>query len=230
MAGIARWPLSWLADVGVVCYERAAGRIRDERGGCAGADFMRSIVKTVELPTALASDNYILVFPGGGCPRYMTVEEVARCMGVDDCSPLMRMLSSPLLTPLQALACLGRGIHVGVARRVVHELVARGLLRNGCRYGSACSGIDMFAAGVEAEVGTSWRYMFASESCDRTCSALCSAWRCRGLAEVNCFTDAGSDAAASAVSVDLWVYTPTVAASRTRSVTAGGMPSGNGLV
>ena len=31
--GIASWPLSWLKGQGVVCYERAAARIRDERGG-----------------------------------------------------------------------------------------------------------------------------------------------------------------------------------------------------
>ena len=41
--GIASWPLSWLTGQGVVCYERAAARIRDERGGKPDDSFMRGV-------------------------------------------------------------------------------------------------------------------------------------------------------------------------------------------
>ena len=34
--GIAKWPLGWLHSDAVVCYERAAGRVRKERPGCQG--------------------------------------------------------------------------------------------------------------------------------------------------------------------------------------------------
>ena len=42
----------------------------------------------------------------------MTVEEVARSLGITKASPLMRMLRSPtVLSEGQAVACLGRSVH-----------------------------------------------------------------------------------------------------------------------
>ena len=123
--GISRWPLSWLAGQGVVCYERAAARIRDERSGEPDGPFMRGVVSQVSLKTALAcaSDHYIVV-SGVAPPRFMTVEEVARAFGVPAASPLMRPLAGEhVLTSIQAVACLGRGVHVGVAQQIVLKLV-----------------------------------------------------------------------------------------------------------
>ena len=35
--GLKKWPLGWVDTVGVVCYERSAGRVRAERPDCGGA-------------------------------------------------------------------------------------------------------------------------------------------------------------------------------------------------
>ena len=83
-----------------------------------------------------------------------TVEEAARVMGIEDGSPLMKALRQrrpALLSANQAASCLGRGLHVGVARAIVRRLLGDGTLSVGLTYGSAFSGIDMFAAAVEAE-------------------------------------------------------------------------------
>ena len=82
-SGLQEWPLQWLTMPGVVCYERAHGRIRNERGGEIDEDFVKRLVWTGSLPTALASpsDHYVLVQPGKG-PRYLSVEEVMRAFGL----------------------------------------------------------------------------------------------------------------------------------------------------
>ena len=67
LRGIAKWPLGWMKREGVVCYERAAGRVAQERKGKPDAEFMKGVVKTAELPTATASgpDHYVVIAPGG---------------------------------------------------------------------------------------------------------------------------------------------------------------------
>jgi len=79
--GLDKWPLGWLNEVGVVCYERAAGRIRRERPGSDGVpdgEFVKGLVKTKELATAVANpaDHYVVIEPGGAM-RYMRTSEVA---------------------------------------------------------------------------------------------------------------------------------------------------------
>jgi hypothetical protein len=166
LRGLSGWPLGWLTTAGVVCYERAVGRARAEKGGAVTEAYARGLVHTTFLPTAVASpsDHYVLVQPGAR-PRFLTVQEVARSLGVPEGGSLGAMLRGPALTPTQAIECLGGGIHVGVAHQLVKALRARGLLAPGLTYGSAYSGIDMFAAAVEAEFGDAWTYEFASE-CD----------------------------------------------------------------
>jgi len=214
LAGIAAWPLGWLTTPGVVVYERALARIKHERGGTVTAEFARSLVHTVSLPTALAcdSDHYVLVAPGHQ-PRFLTVQEVCRCCGIIDSSPLMRALSTePLsrseLSANQVVSCLGRGVHSGVACQLVRALVARGLLGQGMSYGSAYSGVDTFAAGVDEALDGQWTYRFASESNKKRCGSLLAAWSCRGLTAGSCFDDSESDAAIGGPVVDLWVSTP----------------------
>ena len=60
--GISRWPLGWLDRPGVVCYERADGRIVGESGGIATESLVRRLVKTGALPTAVSSpsDHYVV--------------------------------------------------------------------------------------------------------------------------------------------------------------------------
>ena len=60
-------------------------------------------------------------------PRFMTVE-VARSFGVSDKSPLCAALfTEKAMTAVQAVACLGRSIRVGVVRKLLRML--RALLR-----------------------------------------------------------------------------------------------------
>ena len=113
------------------------------------------------------------------------------------------------LTAAQAASCLGRSVHTGVARQIVKSLISRGLLPARPRYGSAYSGIDTFAAGVEAETGGEFDYKFASEICKSSRHALLAAWNGYGLTEECCYHDACGEEAANAPQVDLWVCTPT---------------------
>ncbi|KAL3903858.1 MAG: hypothetical protein SGPRY_011508, partial [Prymnesium sp.] len=74
---------------GVVCYERAAGRVQRERSGMADSSFMEGVIRLEVLPTAVASrsDHYVVIDPHRG-PRFMTVDEVARGFDVPTSSPL----------------------------------------------------------------------------------------------------------------------------------------------
>ena len=210
VAGLRGWPLGWLKTTGVVCYERAAGRVKSERDGAPDAAFLQGVVKTTELPTAVAedSDHYVVVGPGGRWLRFMSVGEVARSFGLPSESPVSRMLlETNALTENQAVACLGRAVHTSVARRLVATLMSRGLIVAGMRYGSIFSGIDTFAAGLEAEFGSEWTYAFASECDGTTRKALLTAWGAKGLAGSHCHEDGRSDGAVNEERVDLVVIT-----------------------
>ena len=210
LEGIGRWPLAWLDKPGVVCYERAHGRVVNERGGKADAEFLKGVVKTVALPTLVANpgDHYVLVGPGTE-PRFLTVEEVARGFEVPVDSPLMDiLLDEAVMSEKQAVSCLGRGLHVGVARALVAMLWDRGTIEAGLTYASAYSGVDMFAAALEVETGGDWEYRHASEESAVARAGLLGAWGRRGLVEERCFEDACGADAIAAEAVDLFVITP----------------------
>ncbi|KAL1520619.1 hypothetical protein AB1Y20_022193 [Prymnesium parvum] len=60
--GLIRWPFDWLSSAGVICYERAAGRLLAEHAIISPDEAaMRLVVHTEYLPTAVASaaDHYI---------------------------------------------------------------------------------------------------------------------------------------------------------------------------
>ena len=148
-------------------------------------------------------------------PRFMTVEEVMRSFGVPSDGPLWYTLQlrEGMLSPQQAVNCLGRSIHVGVGRRLVATLRDRGLLTaevNGpfLRYGSSFSGIDTFAAALDAELRDPWVYVFASESDRVSRRALVETWSHRGLCVTQCYTDVTSEEAVAAPAVDIYVTTP----------------------
>ena len=214
LTGLRKWPLGWLDRPGVVVYERAAGRISSERPRCGGIpdeQFTRGLVKTDVLPTALANpaDHYVVLAPGR-MPRWATVQEVARGFLVPCESPLMTMLSREWpLSPAEAVECLGRSVHVGVARRIVRMLLMRGSICPGLVYGSAYSGIDTFAAAIDAETNGDWRYEFASECDGKARAGLLAAWGCCGLTVENCEMDARSLEATTKPTVGLWVCTAT---------------------
>ena len=225
LVGVQKWPLGWLKTRGAVCYERAAGRVAQERGGRPDGAFMRGVVKVKELPTATAnpSDHWVILAPGKE-PRFMTVQESMRAFGVPARSPLWGALTTAgLLTAAQAVSCLGRSVHVGVARRLLASLMEDGTLKAGLSYGSAFSGVDTFAAAVEEETGGDWRYEFASESDAVPRKGLLRAWKRRGLREGSCFWDACGAEAAAAPAVDLYMTSPECTAhSRRNHVRNGG--------
>ena len=210
--GVGKWRMGWLDRPGVIVYERAQGRIGKERKGCKGTPdlvFTQALVFTQNLPTALAnpSDHYVVIAPGGGM-RFMSVEEVARGFMIPPRSSLMRVLTdADLLTPGPAISCLGRSVHVGVARAIVLMLIERGTLEIGLTYGSAYSGIDTFAAAVEAETGGEFTYSFASEVDETVQAALLAAWGGNGLDSGSCHSDARVAPAIDERYVDLWVIT-----------------------
>ena len=207
--GLAQWPLGWLKKRGVICYERASGRVDSERGGVPDAAFMVGLVKTDVLPTAVAnaSDHYVLLSPGKD-PRFLTVEEVSRGFGLCSGSPLAKTLArDDILTKNQAVSCLGRSVHVIVAQLLVAMLFARGVLSKGLTYGTIYSGIDTFAAGVDLVAGGDWKYVYASERDETVRNALLAAWCVRGLTSDKCSLDARGEQAAEMPYVDLLVVT-----------------------
>ena len=211
--GLARWPLTWLTRPGVVVYERAAGRIRDERNGRVDEGFVKGLVKFDVLATAVAnqSDHYVIVAPNEPA-RFMTVDELTRAFGIPPWSSLSGVLLAKrdrVVTANQAAAGLGRGVHVGVATRLLESLVERGLLRGHVRYASMFSGFDTFAVAMERALGLRWEYVFASERDTIARGALMAAWGSRGLAEGRCYTDACDRSVASEGPVDLVFYSPT---------------------
>ena len=70
--------------------------MEQERGGRADVRFVRGLVKTRVLPTAVAnaSDHYVVISPGGRGLRYMSVNEYARAFGIPHESPLCYMLTA----------------------------------------------------------------------------------------------------------------------------------------
>ena len=211
LEGVGSWPLGWMKKTGAICFERAEGRVRKERSGRPDGAFLRGVVKFDELLTATAnpSDHYVILTPSKE-PRFMTVQETMRAFGVPAQSLLWNSLSRPsgLLTATQAVSCMGRGIHVGVARQVVATLVADGAIGPGLAYGSAFSGIDLFAAAVEAELSGQWSYEFASESDPVPRKGLLEAWKKRGLTAENCYASALAGEAKGARTVGLYMTSP----------------------
>ena len=210
--GIASWPLGWLKGAGIVCYERARGRIVKERPGAGGvppASFVRSLVRQTDLLTSVGGtgDHYVVV-QRGKAHRWATVQEVARSMEVPSGSRLMHALRHKALTAAQAAAALGRGVHLTAARALIRPLVGRGVIAAGATYASAWSGIDMFAAALDEELAGAWTYEFACESDEALRTVLTSTWGARGLAPARCYDDAKSTAVAAEGSVDVYFVSP----------------------
>ncbi|KAL1520620.1 hypothetical protein AB1Y20_022194 [Prymnesium parvum] len=121
------------------------------------------------------------------------------------------LVEPDVMTAVQAVECLGRGVHVGVARCLVRDLVLRGLLARGATYGSAFSGLDCIAAAMDDELDGEWTYRFASERLPYARRGLLRAWGERGLRAERCYADAAGEAAVAEEQVDLWAITPSCA-------------------
>ena len=172
----------------VICPERAIARVAAWRRANARSAtatpplaLLRAVVYTRRLPTALASpgDHYWLVAVG----RWAAPSEVAALFGVPRQSLLGRALaSSQLLSACEKVACLGRSMHVGDAKRALRVLQARVALPTPLRYASLCSGLDTWATALDALLGpAAWSYVAAAETRSRVATFLADAYAPRGL-------------------------------------------------
>ena len=115
LKGVAQWPLAWLEREGVVCYERALGRVKSERPGSDGVpdeEFVQGLVKIWDLPTAVANaaDHYVVLLPGAE-PRHMRTSELARGFMIPEGSAMMPVLLGQR-RPRPRLALRSKGVGV----------------------------------------------------------------------------------------------------------------------
>ena len=125
LGGVEKWPMDRLQHRGIMCYERALGRMTTEHKEWKGKPtvrYMTSLVHTKPLPTAIgsASDHYLVVSPGGGI-RWASVQELARSMEVPEGGVLWHGLSCPRISTIQMGEAIGRGVHTGVARSLLRH-------------------------------------------------------------------------------------------------------------
>ena len=194
----------------IIVYERAHGRVvawRKKNGRGAGSkppvSLAASLVHSSVVPTALANkgDHFWLPFHG----RWVSPTELLRLFGVPDDSSLTRGIKDPSFG-LNAIAinnALGRAVKIAEVRRA---LAAANLDRTArLRYGSACSGIDLFAVEIEAQ-WQDWTYVRASEKREEIAKALQKTYAHRGLQAGGVDDDA--TVMRDAAQCDLWVATP----------------------
>jgi len=219
--GIATWDIGRLGVLpphAVICYERAHARISDWRRKESKAateppppSLLHAVVHTDKVPTALANsgDHYWLP----SLSRWASVDEVQRLFGLQTDSPIAHaMRDTDNMSPQQAIDALGRAVHVKSASRALRialgNLAAKHALRS-LRLGTACTGLDMFAAALDDLIEGPWTYVLASEWIGHVARALKAAYEDRGLTTDAIRTDARSLAATlHAPPVDLWVITP----------------------
>jgi hypothetical protein len=113
------------------------------------------------------------------------------------------------MTEIEAATALGGAVACGVVRAWVRRLEAQGELdEDVVTYGSACSGgADTVAAGVAAELGDRFWYLFCAERNRKRRRALWRGWGEAGLEEWRCHADAREGAAVSESPVHFWALT-----------------------
>ena len=212
------WQLERLGPLpphAVVCPERAIARVATWRraqkrpGAPPPLRLLRSVIYTACLPTCVSSsgDHFWMIALG----RWATPLELLALFAIPTTSPLWRAVAAlPDSAARRVNMAIGGAVHALDARRVLRQLLAHTQLPSPCRYASACSGIDTFAAALDSELGADgWRYVAASESDARTAALLVSAYGPRGLTTASVARDAADAAAAlAAPPADLWVLTP----------------------
>ena len=99
--GLRRWPLRWLTRPGLVCFERMASRVDDERDGYASAAFLRGVVRhhspnptyvrvsiQISKPAVICRRTSATVW-GGASTNYEICHSVClRCTGCSTLYPL----------------------------------------------------------------------------------------------------------------------------------------------
>ena len=178
----------------------------------------RSLLHSSQIPTALGNpaDHWYLPVLG----RWVSPTEAARLFGVPSSSRLYRAIAGELdygphsrSIPIAAsglLSAFGRSIHYGCASRALDIAIdlAGDVSHNGIvRYGSACSGLDMFATAVESRFGDQFRYCHASEWRSSIRKALLFTYEDRGLVPSRVHKDARVMSCFYGP-VDIWSFTP----------------------
>ena len=188
----------------ILCPERASKALAE--------GVPERAVHVDSLPTAVASaaDHYFLPTLG----RFVRPEELCAFFSLP-MSAARGVLSSPAIIPARrACQCLGGAIHPGVAAAVTRRALAlcpqlRAQVMRGrpVRYASACSGVDLFAQGLDQVLGPSaWTYVMASERDGVTARALHRIYHSRGLRRSAIREDACSAAACErGAQSDIWV-------------------------
>ena len=208
-AYVRQWRIDETEAHGVVCFGRAGDRVRAWRRKEGASedtppppDLVASLVHVDTLPTATASrpDQYWLTQYG----RYMSVREVTRSFGIEDCSPLSEALQL-VPCPTNAVLMLGKAIHATVALEILRHIDLLGLLPEHVNYASACSGVDTFASTMDTLRPGAWSYLHAAEKEKAPREVLKRAW---GLSDDAIYHDAASPHAAQAERTHIYMISP----------------------
>jgi hypothetical protein len=183
---LARHLSSWQlprGSFGVICMERAIGRVKSHYGSALRRlppNFIPSVVHSTQLPTALASsaDHYYLVHEG----RFFSIPEISRAFSVPTDSPLLSTLLSGILTPCSTLTSFGRAIHPSSFSILLRLLLPRWFLALPLvRYFSCFSGMDLPCVSLDAIFPGRWEHVGCVESHPKLRRVLLSGWSARGL-------------------------------------------------
>ena len=200
-----------LPDHSIIVYDRTKGRVdewRKKNGkpktAAPPSALARALVHTDIIPTALAQpgDHWYLV----GLDRWVTPEEGLRIFGAAEGSSIAKAVKDAKtgLDAIATMSALGRSIKLTTCRKTL-ALAELDNLDHPLRYGSAFSGIDLFAAAVE-ERHPDMIYAHGAEASEPEAKALAATYSGKGLSIGNALADA--TAIRDVRPVDLWVATP----------------------
>ena len=198
----------------VVCIERAAGRVRTWRKAQPGrakrtppARLVKALIHTRYLPTALSNSGDHFYLPVLG--RWMSPTEALRLFGYLPEASRVRAVSRKA-TGLAAggiMAALGRSVHIGCAGQALSLAFHHVGHLESIRYASSCSGIDAYAAALEAMIGAKMQYVHAAEWRPSLAKALASTYSERGLTKEAVLKDARAFSH-EVGPCEIWSFTP----------------------
>ena len=195
---IKSWGLGRLGVIprhAIICYNRAKGRVdewRRNHGKGAHAkppiELARALVHTNIIPTTVAQpgDHWYLI----AANRWVTPTEGLRIFGVRPEASLTKTIieGRTNLSAQNILSALGKAVKIDTCREAL-KMTDLAELHGPLRYGSAFSGIDLFAAAVEEQY-PNMQYLHAAESSPSAASALAEIYKDRGLTAARCHADA----------------------------------------
>ena len=184
----------------VVCPERADSQIRRKRKRRGDAPLSEAeadaLLRRRTLKTAVASpsDHWVLADER----RFARPSEILRALQVPAHACVHEAIyEQRILTSRELSSALGRSVFVPEVERGLGEAI--GLLGSPLpdrpRVVTACSGLDLFSAAMDARWGDNWDYVGASDTDRKIRQFLAYAYGCRGLSAEAVLTDAATEAA-----------------------------------